>query len=242
MLKSLTTLLLSTIIFISQFGCKFGRESKKSTGVKEFEGVITFHEISKTNDGFINLDDTIQLFYANGNYVSVHSEASQKSHIVKDYYFGEKPLRLFMLNTSDTLYQVNLNFPDEKLDSFKVKKINDQILSKKCESIELSSSYPGKDSTTYTDFVFVFSRGYLNIDKEHFKNWNLGFFNKVTEESGAFYLKFKAVHYGSSHKNILSIKTYDVIAVKEQSVDPAIFEIDTSRIKQHKYIYQKKKY
>jgi hypothetical protein len=156
MLKTLTILLLSTIIFIAQFGCKFGRESKKGTGIKEFEGVITFHEISKTSDDFINLDDTVQMFYANGNYVSIHSDRSQKNHIVKDYYFGDKSLRLFMLNTSDTLYQINLNFPDEKLDSFKVKKSSDQIFSKKCESVEVSSSYLGKDSTTYTDFVFIF--------------------------------------------------------------------------------------
>lgn len=146
-------------------GCKFGRESKKSKGIKEFEGIITFHEISKASDDSVNLDDTVQLFYANGNYVSIHSDQSQKPHIVKDYYFGDKSLRLFMLNTSDTLYKINLNFPDEKLDSFKLKKIKDQIFLRKCESIELSSSYPGKDSTTYTDFVFIFSRGYLNIDK-----------------------------------------------------------------------------
>ncbi|WP_428327686.1 hypothetical protein [Mucilaginibacter sp.] len=234
MLKTLIAILLSSIILVFQFGCKFKKEQQHNTGKKEFEGVVTYHEISKISDGHINIDDTVQLFYANGNYVNIHSDASPMPHIVKDYYFGEKPLRLFMLNTSDTLYQVNLNFPVEKLDNFKVKKINDQIFSKKCESIELSSKYPGKDSTTYTDFVFVFSRGYLNIDKEHFKNWNLGFFNKVTEESGAFYLKFKAVHYGSSHKNILSIKTYDVIAVKEQTVDPILFEIDVSKVKEYK--------
>lgn len=231
MLKALTILLLSIIILVTQFGCKFGRESKKSTGVKEFEGVITFHEVSKGNDGLINLDDTVQLYYANGNYVSIHSQVSQKIHIVKDYYFESRPLRLFLLNNSDTLHQVNLNFPDEKLEIFKTEKITDRIFSRNCERTEVSSIYTGKDSTTYTDFSFIFSRGYLNVDKEHFKNWNLGFFNKVVAESGAFYLKFKAVHFGSSHKNVLSSKTYDVISVKEEIVNPKIFEIDTTLIK-----------
>lgn len=234
MLKTFTILLLSAIIVITHVACKSGKGSEKIIAKKEFEGLITFHEISKTSDGLIDIDDTIQMFYANGNYVSIHTDLSQKPHIMRDYYFGDKSLRLFMLNTSDTLYQLNLNFPGERLDSFKLKKINDQIFSRKCESIELSAGYPGKDSTTYTDFVFVFSRGYLSIDKEHFKNWNLGFFNKVANESGSLYLKFKAIHFGSSHKNILSVKTYDVIAVKEQQVNPIVFKIDTSKIKINK--------
>jgi len=235
MRKTLTVLLLSAIFVIAQLGCKSEKGAKKTAGQKEFEGLIVFHEISKTSDGFIDIDDTVQMFYANGNFVSIHTDLSQKPHIIRDYYFGDKSLRLIMLSNSDTLHKVNLNFPGEKLNSFKLKKLNNQILGKKCESIELSTSYPEKDSTTsYSDFVFVFSRGYLNIDKEHFKNWNLGFFNKVASESGAFYLKFRAIHFDSSHKNILSIKTYDVIAVKEQPVDPIVFKIDTSKIKSHK--------
>jgi hypothetical protein len=45
------------------------------------------------------------------------------------------------------------------------------------------------------------------IDKEHFKNWHLGFCDEVMNESGAFYLKFKAGHFDSSDKNVLSSKT-----------------------------------
>lgn len=231
MLKSLTFLLLLVTIFISQLGCKFGKEHKKETAIKEFEGIITYHEIVKNRDSSINLDDTVQVFYSHGNYVGVHSEASQKLHLVKDYYLESKPLRLLLFNTSDTLFQLDLNFSIEKLNNFKRKKINNQILSRNCESIELNISYPEKDSTTYTDVNVIFSNGYLNIDKEHFKNWNLGFFNKVVDESGAFYLKFKTVHFDSSHKNVLSSKTYNVISVREQHIDPQIFAIDTKMIK-----------
>lgn len=229
MFKTLTTLLLA-IISISQFGCKSSKETKKKASVKEFEGIITYHEIEKRSDGTINTDDTVQLFYSNGNYVNIHSETSSKFYIVKDYYLENKPLRLFLFNTSDTLFQMNLNFHIEKLEGFKVKKVNDQILSRKCENIEVNISYPEKDSTTYTDFNFIFSRGYLKIDKQHFKNWNLGSFNKVVDESGTLFLKYKIVHFDRSHKNILSSKTYDVISVKEEPIDPKIFEIDTTMI------------
>jgi hypothetical protein len=125
---------------------------------------------------------------------------------------------------------LSLNFPIEKLDGFKLKKINDQILSRQCEEIDVNTSYPENGSITYSDFTFVFSRGYLNVNKVHFKNWQLGFFNKVIDESGAFYLKLKAVHFDNTHKNILYSKTYDVISVKEQVIDPKIFEIDTTKI------------
>ena len=58
----------------------------------------------------------------------------------------------------------------------------------------------------------------------------MGFCNKVMEESGSFYLKFKAIHFDSSHKNILSSKVLEAISVKEQPIDPAIFQIDNSKI------------
>lgn len=231
MLKTLT-IILSAIFSISQFGCKSAAKPKE-TSQKEFEGVITYHEVEFINypDGKSFLNDTVQLFYSHGNYVGIHSEKSAKFHVVKDYYLESKPLRLFLYNTSDTLHQLNLNFPVQKLDGFKVKKINDKILSRDCENIEVNVSYPQKDSTTYTDFNFIISRGYLKIDKQHFKNWNLGFFNKIADETGVFYLRLKAVHFDSTHKNALSAKIYDVISVKEQPVDPKIFEIDTTMIK-----------
>jgi hypothetical protein len=230
MLKTLIIPLFA-ILSISQIGCKFGREADKKTSIKEFEGIITYHEILKNSDDTIEVDDTVQVFYAHGNYVGIHSEKSSKFHLVKDFYLKHEPLRLLLFNTSDTLHQLDLKFPVERLDDFKIKKITDQILSRKCEEIELNISYPEKDSTTYTDVSFTFSRGYLKIDKEHFKNWSLGFFNKAVNESGTFYLKFKAVHFDSSHKNILSSKTYDVISVEEKVIDPKIFEIDTAMIK-----------
>ncbi|TSD64660.1 hypothetical protein FFF34_012190 [Inquilinus sp. KBS0705] len=226
----LIILLLSAVYCISQLGCKFENKSKKERGIKEFEGIITYHEIFKNSDSSFNVDDTVQVFYSKGNYVGVHSDKSQQIHVVKDYYFESKPLRLLLFNNSDTLYQLNLNFPIEKLDYFKVKKVSNRILSRKCESIDLNTSYSENDATTYTDFNFIFSRGYLSVNKDHFKNWHLGFFDKVVNESGAFYLKLKAVHFDSSHKNVLSSKTYDVISVKEEAVDPKIFEIDATLI------------
>ncbi|MEO6149831.1 MAG: hypothetical protein ABIN95_01815 [Mucilaginibacter sp.] len=223
------TILFLAIASILQIGCKFGSETKKNTSSKEFEGIITYHEIVKSSDG-INVDDTVQLFYSDGNYVGIHSEKSSKFHLVKDYYLKSKPLRLLLFNNSDTLHQLSLNFPIEKLERFEVKEVKDKILSRKCEMIKVSTSYNERDSTTYSDMSFIFSRGYLKINKQHFKNWNLGFFNKVVGESGVFYLKFKSVHFDSSHKNILSSKTYDVISVKEVPINPKVFEINTAMI------------
>ncbi len=228
--KTLITLLVAVGVVICFLACKSGKSVSKRGVAKEFEGIITYHEIIKSSDSTFNSDDTVQLFYSHGNYVGIHSEPSSKFHLVKDYYFENKLLRLLLFNNSDTLHQLNLDFPIEKLDSFKVKKINDRILSRQCEEIDLSTSYHEKDSITYSDFTIVFSRGYLNVNKEHFKNWHLGFFNKVINESGAFYLKFKAVHFDNTHKNVLSSKTYDVISVKEQIIDPKIFEIDAAKI------------
>jgi hypothetical protein len=229
--KTLITLLVAAGAFICFLACNPRNITSKGNATKEFEGIITYHEIIKNSDSTFNVDDTVQLFYSHGNYVGIHSESSSKFHLVKDYYFENKPLRLLLFNNSDTLHQLSLTFPIEKLDSFNAKKIDDQILSRQCEEIDISTSYPEEGSTTFSDFTLVFSRGYLNVNKEHFKNWHLGFFNKVIDESGAFYLKLKAVHYDNTHKNILSSKTYDVISVKEQIIDPKIFEIDATKIK-----------
>lgn len=231
MLKALI-IIFSAIISTAQLGCKPPTKPKQASQ-KEFEGVITYREAEFINypnsKSFVS--DTVQVFYSHGNYVGIHSKQSANFHVVKDYYFHDKALRLYLYNTSDTLHQLNLNSPGEKMEGFKVTKVSGQVLSRDCENIEVNLSYPQKDSTTYSDFNFVFSRGYLTVDKQHFKNWNLGFFNKIIAKSGAYYLKLQMVHYDSTHKNILSAKTKDVISVEEQPVDPKMFEIDTTMIK-----------
>src|ERR1700744_1671585 len=93
----ITLILLLSLISATQPGCHF---ADKPT-VKEFEGVITYHE--KEKDAEVDVDDTVQLYYSHGNFVGIHSERSSKFHVVKDYYFGDGPLRLFRFNTSDSL-------------------------------------------------------------------------------------------------------------------------------------------
>lgn len=229
MLKVLTKRLIAASVSISFLACNLGGDKQKTLNTKEFEGIITYHEIIKDRDSSLNLNDTVLLFYSNGNFVRVHSDISQKIHLVKDYYFADKSLRLLLFSNSDTLHQLDLNFPAEKLGHFSVNEAKDRIFSRKCEEIDLSTSYPENDSTTYTDFSFIFSKGYLPVNKEHFENWHLGFFNKVIAEAGAFYLKFKAVHFDSTHKSILSSKTYDIISVKPQAIDPKIFDVDATQ-------------
>lgn len=229
MLKTLT-ILLPIIISMGLIECKSAKDHKENKSIKEFEGIITYHEVQKSIDSTFSVDDTVKLYYANGNYVGIHSEKSPKFHIIKDYYLEKKELRLFLYNTSDSLHQLALTYPIEKLESFKVRKLNTQILSKKCEKIEVNISYTQGDSTTYSDMDFIISRDYLKVNKEHFKNWNLGFFNKVIGESGSFYLNLKTVHFDSTHKNILHSKTLDVISVTEGPVDPKIFEINYKKI------------
>jgi len=222
------------IVFISTISlvqCNATRSSPKSSFKPEFEGVITYHEIRKSNDGFIDIDDTVQHFYSHGNFVNIHSVKSSPFHIVKDYYLADKALRLNLFNNTDTLYQLRLNSPAAKLESFKVAKVNDRILSRDCENIQMEESFPEKDSTTYTITNYTFSRNYIKVDTNHFKGWKLGFFNKIVDESEAYYLRLQSVHYGSSHKNVLSTLIYDVISVKEMPIDPKVFEIDTTLVK-----------
>ena len=175
--KAIIILLFASVLFTGLRKCKHVEVISNGSAIKEFEGVITYHEISKNADSRWDVDDTVQLFYSHGNFLGIHSETSSGFHLIRDYYLEDRPLRLLLFNNSDTLYQLRLNFPIEKLDSFNMRKTKDQILSKKCEEINLKISYHEKDSTTYTDFTFVFSPGYLPVDKKHFKNWNLGSFN-----------------------------------------------------------------
>lgn len=229
MAKSFIFLFITTI-FISQIGCKSVRGSEENE-IKEFEGIIKYHEIEKGLDGALDVDDTVMVYYAHGNYAAFHSERSSKFHIVKDYYFnGAYPLRLFVDNTSDTLRSLKLDSSFGKLESFKVKKLDEKIFSRECETIEFNISFDDKEVKTYTNNIFTFSRGYLQVNKEHFKNWKLGFFNKFIDASGVYYLKLKSVHFDSSH-NILGSKSYEVISVSEEKVNPKIFVIDPLKIR-----------
>jgi hypothetical protein len=196
---------------------------------KEFEGVITYHEFEFGVDP-MPTNDTVQIYYSHGNFVGIHSSKSSSFHVVKDYYFQKDILRLYLFNENDSLYKLKLTNPIEKLISFSVKKNDGQILSQNCETVTINSRYDEKDSTTFSDFNITFSRGFLNVDKSHFKNWNLGFFNKFIAESGAYFLKYDVVHFDSSHKRLLSGKSYQVISVDERPVDPAIFRIDPEMI------------
>jgi len=231
MVKAFVTALLAVILSTCLMQCKFGKGISNKGDANEFEGIITYHEKIWNRDSRFNCDDTVQLYYSAGNYVGVHSEVSSPFHMVKDYYFADKPLRLLLFSDSDTLRELPLNFPVEKLNDFKIKKLKNEILSKNCEEIDLAINFSEKDSTTYTDMSFAFSRNYLQVDKDHFKNWNLGFFNKVIDESGTYFLRMKTVHFDKSHKNILSSKIYEAISVKDQAIDPTMFEIDSSKIK-----------
>lgn len=235
MIKRLNQLLL-VIVCIVQVGCGNLKQSDKKADIQEFEGVITYHEIFKRTDGKIDVDDTVQQFYSHGNFVNIHSNGLNESHflkgiyLAKDYYLENMSLRLLLFSNSDTLHQLNLSMNGEKLDSFKLKKVNEKILSRDCEKVELNISHADKDSTTYTNASFIFSPGYLKVDNQHFKNWKLGYFNKVIERTGTLYLKFKTVYYDSSHKRVISFKTLDVISVKEKPIDQEVFKIDPSRI------------
>lgn len=226
-------MLLVAIFAFYQTACTYTNGQKKNAAAKEFEGIITYHEIAKFPDSSLNQDDTVSFLYSKGNYVSIHSAKSPKFHIIKDYYLESEPLRLYLFSNSDTLHQFELSSSIERLESFTVKKMSDKVLSRNCEKLEVNTSYHKQNSITYTDFTFIFSRDYLRVNKEHFKHWKIGFFDKVIDETGAYYLNFKAVHYDSSHKNILSSKTYEVISVQEKPINPMVFKIDSTKIKRY---------
>ena len=79
MLKTLT-FLFSVIISIFFAECKSAKKPKTNVSIKEFEGIITYHEIERNYDNGINLDDTVQFFYSNGNFVKIHSAKSAQLH------------------------------------------------------------------------------------------------------------------------------------------------------------------
>jgi len=154
--------------------------SSHTNSSEEFEGIITYHEVTKSLSGEFDIDDTAVLHYSHGSYVVIHSSKSPKYHAAKDYYFDNASIKLFQDNHTDSLHVFPLYFATEKLDSFKVKSLKEKVFSKTCEEIEVNTSYPEKDSTTYSVIRYVVSKGYLTADKKHFENWKLGFFNKLS--------------------------------------------------------------
>lgn len=191
--------------------------------------MIRYHEITKSPFSSLTFDDTAQLYYAHGDYMRMHLLKPPHADQLVDYYLTSGPLYVIRYRP-DSLFNVNLTRNDQTLISFKVKKIDEKILQRDCEEIDMATSEKVKDSVIYTDTKIVFSRNFLPVDPDHFKNCYSDYFNKIMAETGAWYLNFSRISYGSSHKNVLSRHSYEIIDAHEYKVDTPIFYIDRSKI------------
>ncbi|WP_448703014.1 hypothetical protein ACFGVR_11740 [Mucilaginibacter sp. AW1-3] len=211
--------------------CACNSANKTQQPVKEFEGVITYKTKFtswKDSDNAAASTDTLRVYYSHGNLAKINS-ANNPSTLKKEIFlFSERKYYGTRFGT-DTLYWANAApAADMQLSKMDVAKSEKTILGHQCEDVYLNIK-TRHDSLTYlTENTYTFSRNYLQIDKNHLNWYKVGFFDKFINESGCFYLGFKYVlHYKTSDK-ILYTKQYEAIEVKEQKVDPGIFNPDRS--------------
>jgi len=231
MLKTIS-LSFAALFFVCLLGCHPSSNSNYQN--KEFEGIIKYKtkyyswQDSSKGD-FVH--DTLTIYYSHGNLAKIHTDAAMHKEI-----FLSKGNKYFYIRSNiDTLFWFDITTnPKMELSDMQVKNYDKTILGHKCESVDLLIKHPDKDLPFYTTVSYIFSRNNLRVEKANL-NWNkYAFFDKFIDESGCFYLGYKyAAHSTTGFKVLLSTE-YEAISIKEQKVDPKVFELDKFPLKELK--------
>lgn len=196
---------------------------------KEFEGVITYRITYDNWPEDYSYGDTLKVWYSKGDLIKVYNGKAVKG-FRKEIFLLNGNKYFFQVGNSDSLYSIDIG-------SDKYMKLVDshhsftdtRILGHTCEQIDQDLQYAGKNQAPFI-FSLLYSKGVLPMDKDHFKDRKLSGFDRFIDESGAFYLRFR---YTAQLANRSGLSTYTFTAtnIREQPVDPAIFNTDTSKVK-----------
>jgi hypothetical protein len=100
-----------------------------------------------------------------------------------------------------------------------------KIMGHDCQTMEIRAIH--NNPAYYFLSSISYSNDYLKVDKDHFSDWKFGSFDEYMDKAGVIYLKYTMTLQFDENR-VISSKTCTAVAVKEEKVDPAIFEVDTA--------------
>jgi hypothetical protein len=197
---------------------------------KEFEGVITYR-ISYVNcpDNIIN-GDTLSVFYSKGNLVKLYN-GNKPDLPYREVYLLAGNQYYLQIRRSDTISRFDVR-QNKNMDLVASShSLSDtRILGYDCEDIKFQLKYHG-NSELHMFNEFLYSTKVLKVNKDYFRDRKYVFFNQYIDESEAFYLKyiFGVQYLGRSG---LSTITCTAVKIEELKIDPSVFKVDTTKLKQ----------
>ena len=202
-------------------------DSSGNDSVKEFEGVITYRIVHQHDPDSARYGDTVLIYYAKGNIVKQYNSKTIGG-IAKEVFLAEKGINYVTRTGTDSVYQFDLRQNPLQLVSTKHELPENRILGHICEKLEMRQLYKGQN-TFYVYNSYYYSPGYLPVNTAHFNDWNYGGFKDYINTAGCFYLKSESdiQYYGQQD---LVKRIYYAVNVKEKTLDPSIFEVDTSNL------------
>jgi hypothetical protein len=222
---------------IALSSCNFSKGIKDKAPVKEFEGIITYkieYTSWRDSDQAKPYIDTLKLYYSHGNIMKIRSGNGLMS-AKKEIILLQNHQYYFKLVNKDTLFRFDITkSPGMELSEMHVNDYDKQILGHKCERVDLSIKHTRKGPAFFTENSFIFSRDYLQINRENIDWYKFAFFDKFIDESGCLYLGYKYALHSSIDNKVIESFNYEAISVKEQKIDPKIFEVDNLPLKDFK--------
>ncbi|WP_448703015.1 hypothetical protein ACFGVR_11745 [Mucilaginibacter sp. AW1-3] len=208
--------------------------NKTQVPVKEFEGVITFKTTYSTwrDSGKTPYSDTLRVYYSHGNILRIHSGDSSVAPKKEIYQVNDD--RFYSIQPHvDTLYWYDITKnPDMELAELKVTPYPQAVLGRKCDQVSVLIKYTGASRPYYVEHDYIFSKGYLPVDKKNLSNFKYGYFNQAIDSSGSYCLKYQYKMYLPNDSKILMNIQYEAINVKEEKLNPNIFTLNNFPRKQ----------
>ncbi|KAA2243340.1 hypothetical protein F0L74_12610 [Chitinophaga agrisoli] len=223
MFQNKNSCLYGLVLLISLFSCR------QQAGNTEFEGIITYKIIYKDYT-LGDYGDTLKVFYSKGNMIRAYNTKDPKG-LRKEIFLAKGPRYFMNIGPSDTLYSYDITSNNLVLTDTK-KLQSKKILNYTCERFDMYATLTTKSGApVFTAQSTTFSRDALKVNPLHFKNWRFGNFNIYVEHAGSLPLRSESTTKYSD-KTSMGTKIYEAVAIAPQQLDPKMFEIDESMVRE----------
>ncbi len=199
---------------------------------KEFEGLVTYRITYDNHPEDNSYGDTLKLWYSKGNLIKNYNGKAEHG-IRKEIFLIKGNRYFFQVGNSDTLINADIGSDKYMILVSSQHSITDtRILGHTCEQVDQELEYNRFKLPVFVSYLY--SKDVLPMDPDYFKNRKFSCFDRFIEESGVFFLRYvyKVQYPGRTGPSIF---TFTAIDIKEQPVDPTIFNIDTSKVKPFPY-------
>lgn len=216
-------------LLITLSSCSRQLDGHNGNTDKEFEGVITYKISYESFNDSALYGDTLRLYFSKGNWIKKFN-GTDPGCLRQEIFLNNGSMVYMNIGKSDTLYSYDISQNKNlTITSTKKNPSANKILNYTCESIEINQVFRSH-ITFFIDETYVFSKDALKVNPEHFKNWHFGDFNTYINHANALFLRYKTT-IRSRDNGLVETKIYEAVDIKEEKLDPKLFEINLANVK-----------